>query len=457
MRSQEALNSKDISSLEMVQASLDQAEKRKSLGAFIHIEREFALQAAKKADALRDQGKELSPLHGIPFIVKDNIHVAGMPNTAGTPALKGFVPEKNNQVVQALIDAGAVVIGKANMHELAFGITSNNIGFGAVHNAVDPSLIAGGSSGGTAVAVAAGIVPIGLGTDTGGSLRIPPALNGVAGLRPTMGRYNSEDVTPISQTRDTIGPIAESVQYLAIMDAVITGDSAVTQAADLGDVRLGVPRSYFYENLDSEVSRVIEGVLTELTNAGVELIEVDLPGLQQANDNVSFPVCLYEVMKQLPAYLEDYQTGISWQELLEGIASPDVIGVLNSQLGDEAIPEEVYQQAMKQFRPELQGIYKSAFTKYQVDALIVPTTPLPAAPLATSDEVVELNGEQVPTFLTYIRNTDPTSNAGLPSLAMPAGVTGSGLPVSLQLDGLADSDHSLLQIGIAIEQLLAKR
>lgn len=457
MQSQQALKNKIASSQEMVQISLDQAEKSKELNTLIHIDAEHALAAAKQADDLRDQGKAVGPLHGVPIVVKDNIHVAGMPNTAGTPALKDYIPTQTNAVVQALTDAGAIVIGKANMHELAFGITSNNVGFGAVRNAVDSSCIAGGSSGGTASAVAAGIVSIGLGTDTGGSLRIPPALNGVAGLRPTIGRYDSEHVTPISKTRDTVGPIASSVEHLAVVDAIVTGDITIAEASNLAGIKLGVPRTYFYENLQADVSKVMEDVLSKLSDAGVELVEVDMPGLQEANDNVSFPVCLYEVMQQLPAYLDDYQTGVSWQQLLDGIASPDVSGVINSQLGDEAIPEAVYQKAMDEFRPELQRIYRSVFAENHLDALIVPTTPLPAAPLQGSDEMVELNGEQVPTFPTYIRNTDPTSNAGLPSLAMSAGLTTAGLPVSLQLDGLANSDRKLLQIGIAIEQLLAKR
>ena len=194
----------DITSIALINDALERAEQFSHLNAFISVDANGAAAKAKELDRMRAEGRVLGPLHGIPIVVKDNIHVTGLQNTAGTPGLKGFVPLISNEVVTRLEAAGAVIIGKTNLHELAFGITSNNTGFGAVINPYDDSLIPGGSSGGTAVAVSAGIVPAGLGTDTGGSVRIPPALTGIVGFRPSMGRYPSDAVTPISHTRDTV-------------------------------------------------------------------------------------------------------------------------------------------------------------------------------------------------------------------------------------------------------------
>lgn len=447
----------ETSSVTAITRSLNEALRLESFGAFIHIDAGKALEAASLADGNADIGQVLGPLHGLPIVVKDNIHVAGMPNTAGTLSLKNFVPEKSNATVSALTDAGAIVIGKTNMHELAFGLTSNNATFGPVRNVVDPSLISGGSSGGTAVAVATGIVSMGLGTDTGGSVRIPPALNGVVGLRPTLGRYNSEDVTPVASTRDTIGPIANSVRNVALMDSVITGISTEITEADLTGLRLGVPRDYFYQDLSSHVQKNIEDVLAELRKAGVELVEVELPHLQMANDGVSFPVALHEFITELPVYLERYKTGVSLAELVAGIASPDVKGAAESQLSPDAVSIGLYEEAISVFRPKLKAIYSKGFDDYNVEAFIVPATPCAAQPILTSDETVELNGKQVPTFETYKKNADPTSNAGLPSLALPSGKSESGLHIGLLLDGPENSDRRLLEIGLAIESLLSDK
>ncbi|HLY89030.1 MAG TPA: amidase family protein, partial [Acetobacteraceae bacterium] len=231
-----------ITSTELVDALLLQADAARDLNAFITLDSEAALNAAHAADAAQKQGKPLGPLHGVPLVIKDNIHVAGMPNTAGTEALRNFIPRENARVVEALIAAGAIVLGKTNMHELAFGATSNNATFGTVRNPYDPTRFPGGSSGGTAAAIAAGIAPGGLGTDTGGSVRIPAALTGLVGLRPTSGRYSLEGVTPFSHTRDTVGPLARNVADVVLLDQVISGDRSSVQPADMKSVRLGVAR-----------------------------------------------------------------------------------------------------------------------------------------------------------------------------------------------------------------------
>ncbi|MEH6517053.1 MAG: amidase family protein [Halioglobus sp.] len=398
-----------------------------------------------------DQG----PLAGMYIAVKDNIHVAGMPNTAGTLLLKDFVPTEDAAVIARLKAAGAQVIGKNNMHELAYGITSNNAAYGAVHNGVNFDYMAGGSSGGTAAAVALGMASAGLGTDTGGSSRIPAALNGLVGFRPTTGRYPNTGMTMISNTRDTAGPMTHTVADAALMDRVLSADSTIDPAVDLSTLRLGVPRGYFYENLDPDVSRVTEQVIARLAQAGVELVEADIEGIGDLNEKVGFPLVLFETSQLLPAYLEKYQPGATVEQLITQIASPDVKQVVSDAMGG-AIPEAVYLDARDVQRPLLQQAYADYFRSQAVDAIIFPTTPLPAVPLAADMSNVELNGAQVPAFPTYIRNTDPSSNAGIPGITIPAGVSGKGLPIGIELDGPAGSDRKLLAIAAAVEALLAQ-
>ena len=227
---------------------LSRAHSLKNLNVLIAQDPDEVLEAARAADKVRARGRLLGPLHGLPLLVKDNINTATLPTTAGTPSLIGNRPSANAHVVDALLGAGGIVFGKANMHELAFGITSNNGTFGPVRNPYDMSKIPGGSSGGNAAGVAARFAPAGIGTDTGGSTRIPAALCGVVGFRPTVGRYAGtgtlagvREVVPISHTRDTPGPIARSVADVALLDAVITGEPALPRA-DLNGLRLGVAR-----------------------------------------------------------------------------------------------------------------------------------------------------------------------------------------------------------------------
>ena len=283
-----------LRSEDLVRALVDMAERRRDLNAFITFDREHALAAARKADGLAARRSFAGPLHGVPIVIKDNIHVAGVANSAGTPGLRSFVPARNAPVAEKLIRAGAIVLGKTNMHELAFGITTNNAAFGSARNAYDPTRIAGGSSGGTGNAIAARMAPAGLGSDTGGSVRIPAALNGITGLRPTLGRYSQEGITPIAHTRDTAGPMAREVADLVLLDTVITGARDKVAPAPVSGLRVGVPRAVFWKNLDAETERLATAALDRLRGAGAQVVEVDMPGLAELNGKVSFPVALYE-------------------------------------------------------------------------------------------------------------------------------------------------------------------
>jgi len=236
-------------------------------------------EAARRSDEIFDLKIVLGPLHGAPIVLKDNMDTAAMPTTGGTPALKDHRPSANAPIAQALIDAGAIVFGKANLHELAQGITNNNRAFGPARNPYDPDKIPGGSSGGCAVAVSARLAPAAMGTDTGGSVRIPAALCGIVGFRPTMGRYPQQGVIPISHTRDTAGPMTRSVADAVLLDRVITGSMQEILPARLRGLRLGVPRAHFYENIDPAVNDAMDSALRRFRDYGIDLIEADLPGV----------------------------------------------------------------------------------------------------------------------------------------------------------------------------------
>ncbi len=446
----EEIGSKRVSSRTFTEQLLDQCEKHAGLNAFIHLERDQALAAAARADASDANG----PLHGLPVPVKDNFDTVDMATTGGTPGLRANRPAANAPVVQRLVDAGAFVMGKLNMHELAFGVTTNNSAFGAARNPYAPDRIPGGSSGGTSVAVAARMAPAGLGSDTGGSVRAPAALCGVAGLRPSVGRYDQAGIVPISNTRDTAGPLARSVADLALFDGVISGDSAALPDVSLRGARIGVPRDYFYDNLHPQTARVAEAALAQLANAGAVLVEAGIDNVGPLDVSASFPIAFYEAVIQLNEYLDGTALDLDFAGLVAEVASPDVKGLLESMLTDEgAIPETLYKEAIETTRPALQAAIDSYFRDNEIIAMIFPTTPLPAAPIG-DDETVELNGERVPTFQIFIQNTDPASVAGFPGLTLPAGLTADGLPVGMELDGPAGSDRNLLALGAAIEKVL---
>lgn len=421
--------------------------------AFITIDREGALAQAKYCDQLISKGEKLGPLHGIIIAIKDNIHVAGLPNTAGTLALQNFIPNNDATIITRLKAAGAIIIGKTNMHELAYGITSDNKAFGAVGNAISGDFIAGGSSGGSATAVALNMAAIGIGTDTGGSVRIPASLNGLVGFRPSVGRYPAEGLTGISQTRDTVGPIVSSVDDAQLLDSILSDETARYEKITLSGLRVGVPREYFYGNLEPAITEKVELLLEHLTQAGVELVEADLEGIGELNEKVGFPVVLYETKELLSAYIDRYLPTETCESLSEKISDTGVKEAIDMAFNG-TISKEVYDDVIGRIRPQLQQLYSSYFAQQNVDAIIFPTTPLSARPIEGSEQTVELNGAQVPTFPTYMRNTEPSSNAGIPGLSIPLSTTDDGLPFGIEIDGPIGSDKRLLAIGLAIEELI---
>ena len=359
----------------LVGAALARARARADLNAFITLDEAGALKAAKAADAAR-KGKRgaCKPLDGVPVVIKDNIEVAGLPASAGTPALKGFVPKADAPVAAKLRAAGAIVLGKTNMHELAFGISGYNLAFKSgdkpgVRNAYDPTRIAGGSSSGSGAAIGARIALAGLGTDTGGSVRIPCALNGCASLRPTVGRYAQKGIAPISHTRDTAGPMG-----------VCDGRRG---AARPGNRRrrggkTGRPEESSRRRGCGEHGEPRRGhqggqqaALAKMKGAGVTVVEVDMPKLAELNGAVGFPVALYEAHDDMVKYLKASGSGKTIADVAKDIASPDVKGTYDGLVIPRKLPgpnntlvdaKPAYDAAMKTGRPgaaeALQGYFR---------------------------------------------------------------------------------------------------
>jgi mandelamide amidase len=450
----ERLHSGALSAAAYAEALVARRGEWASINAIVHQDCEALREAARAADQSRLRGDSPGPLHGIPLLIKDNMHTSGVPTTSCTPALRDFVPEQDAPVVARLKAAGALIFGKANMHELALGITSSPSAFGPVHNPYDQRLIAGGSSGGTAAAIAAGIVPAGLGSDTGGSIRIPASLCGICGLRPTVGRYPTDGVMPISFTRDVVGPMARSVVDLALLDAVLRDEPADELALiKLRDLRLGVPQRYFFADLEPGVAQVVERALDRLVEAGVRLVDAEIPDIAELNAAIATPVLVHELQSAIPAYLAAYLPGLSLAEFVSSIGSADVRRFFELDEERQAEFARAYREAIDVHRPALQASIRNYFTAHRLHACLVPATPITARPIGEEREV-ELDGRRVPTTATYTRNVAPASTSGNPSLALPAGITATGLPVGLLLDGLAGRDRELLAIGAALERVL---
>ena len=450
-----AIRAGDISAQSLVDALLDRCTRAASLNAFISLDPDAVRAAARSADQQRQRGERLGPLHGVPIALKDNFDTADFTTTAGTPALAAHRPTRNAAVVQRLLDAGALILGKANMQELAFGPTSNNAAFGPVRNPYDRSRIPGGSSGGTAALVAARLAPAGLGTDTGGSVRVPASLSGVVGFRPTTLRWPQDGIVPISHTRDTAAPIARCVADCALLDGIVTCGPTSLAPIRLEGLRLGVPRGHFWDDLDAEVEAILADALARLAAAGVVLVEGDMADVAALDAAAGFPVALYEFVTDLDRYLAGHATGLDFAGVAAQVKSPAVKKVVDALLGADAVPEAVYREALTRHRPVLQDTYRRYFAERGVAAMVFPTTPLPAAKVGEDDTVL-LNGKAVPTLATYIRNLGPGSAAGIPGLSLPAGMTSAGLPIGIAIDGPQGADQQLLTICLAIESALPR-
>jgi len=436
---------------------LARCEKFAHLGAIITQDPEKLLAAARAADRRRQANKPLGPLHGVPLLIKDNIDTRDLPTSAGTPALEHDTPARNAPTVQRLVDAGALIAGKANLYELAVGGTSFNRHFGDVRNPWRTERMPGGSSSGCAAAVAARMVPGALGTDTNGSVRGPCSLSGIAGLRPSFERYPFGGTLPATPTRDSVGIMANSATDLALLDHVLAHPSPCPASEPLPNInlnglRLGRPRGEFYRLMDAGTARVIDKAVAQLQDAGAVIVDADLPEIAKLTAQTAWVISRYETAREMPAWLARRGTSLTSADIVAGIASPCVRERFDPDAVDLAALEPQYRAALDEHRPRLQQILNDYFTDHDVAAMLFPTTPFPAPALAEDTADLVINGELVEHGLgAVINNTVHQSAAGIPSLVIPAGLTEDGLPVGISFDGPLGSDRRLLGIGRAFE------
>jgi len=448
----------ELSAERYAQALVERYKAHTNLNAVAYMDEARLLENARAVDRSRAQGAQLGALAGLPMILKDNINTVGFPTTAGTPFLKGYRPKTNAPLADMLFKQGAILFAKSNMHELALGSTSANPTFGYVKNPYDLSRIPGGSSGGTAAAVAARIVPAGLGSDTTGSIRMPSHFCGIAGLRPSNPKTNKpypvDGIVPLQLEFDVAGPMARNVADVALIHAAITHQAELTPA-DLRGVRIGLPRAYFWETLDGDVAKIMETTLDKLRGAGAVLIDVDFDDLIKAALAVRAPLRREDFRTDLAVFLAHEYPVMTMKDAIPSIASKRVRAV-EEDAWDHPPPREDVEKA-RSLMDALGTQYPDGFRQHNIVAIAYPTMPFPAPPLPTDGDALpstfEVNGRNYPDT-AILRNALPGPAFRAPGLSIPAGLTHDGLPVGFEIDGLPGGDDQLLRLGMAIEAVL---
>lgn len=440
MQAAQALGAQSITSVELTQtclAAMDQSAA--DLNAMTYILAEHAIQTAKRFDAERDRGHCRGPLHGMPIVVKDNIDVAGAPTTIGSAACLDRIAADDAQIIQRLESAGAIILAKTNMNEFAAGMCGRNVHFGDVHNPWGMNRSAGGSSSGTGAAVAASLCMGGIGTDTGGSVRIPAAWCGLVGLRPTQGLLPNEGLFPRAPSLDTAGPMARSVWDTAILLDALTGYSAEgmqgqsyasTLNSGLEGLKLGHDRIFWEREIASEVSQAMDRSLARFDNLGASVAPVEVPALRAELDHskISRNLLLYEFGLEMERF-EQSNTD------LKARIGPIVQRELKEYTTVSRDDYERLAAARDPFTTSLRQVFT------QVDALIMPAMPTTALSLDCDDAA----------FMQGRRFMLPFSFAGLPSLVFPIGIGSGGLPIAVQIVGDLYQEAKLLQIAAAFE------
>jgi aspartyl-tRNA(Asn)/glutamyl-tRNA(Gln) amidotransferase subunit A len=451
-----AIEARKISPVELTEAALARAERQQPvLCSFITLLYDEARRQAKEAEAAIMRGEYRGPLHGIPIGIKDNLATAGIRSTVGSKVLANHVPAEDAEVVRRCKQAGAVMIGKENLEEFAAGVTSNNMHYGAVHNPWNLDHVPGGSSGGGAANVASGITFASLGTDFGGSVRLPGSFCGIVGLKQTFGRVSQRGLMATSYNGDHIGPMTRTVRDAALMLQVLAGYDALDPSTvpvpvpdyteklgkDVRGLRIGVPANHYFEGIDPEVDAAVRQAIAALEQLGMSVREVPLPMMKYAGA-VRLPTMADLLITHEPLIAQgraDYGPHVLYRTL----AGQFVLG-------------RDYAKGMK-----VQRLIKEEHARVlqEVDVLATPTAPIPAPRIA--DEKVVVGGKTYPVrgpgSGVVSRNTSPSNGTGLPAISVPCGFTKAGLPVGVQLIGRPFEEGLLLQIAQAYEAVSPAR
>ena len=440
------LRARRFSAVDLAAAAISRIHRlNPTLRAFITVTAEQALEQARQADRELAMGQDRGPFHGVPVALKDLFYTKGVPTTAGSKVYQNFLPEYNATVVEKLLAAGAVLLGKLNMHEFAYGITSANPHFGAVRNPWSPRHSPGGSSGGSAAAVATHMVFMAMGTDTGGSIRIPASFCGTVGLKPTYGRVSRFGVLPLGFSQDHMGPLTRSVRDAALALNAIAGhdprdptssrrpvvDYVPGEDCSIRGVRIGFPDSFFFERLHEDVESAVRGAIARAQSLGAVIKPVRLPDMDALNA-VARIVLLSEASSVAEPFMED-----------RGQFGPDVLALLDQ---GRLVPATDYinaQRLRRKMRREFEQVWQD------VDCLIAPATPTPAPRIG--DATIRLGGRDEDVRLASTRLVRCFNALGFPALSLPCGLSASGLPVGMQIVGPAFEEALLLRIGAALE------
>jgi len=443
-----ALRKRTISSVELVSDSLRRiAALDPKLKAFITVTAELAQSQGLQADQELADGRDRGPLHGVPVAVKDVFCTQGIRTTCGSKLFAGHIPKHDAAVVERLFAAGAVMVGKTNMHELAYGVTSANPHFGTVRNPWGLDRIAGGSSGGSGSAVAAGLVPMAMGSDTGGSVRIPASFCGTVGLKPSFGRVSRYGVLPLDFSLDHMGPLTQCVRDAALTLNVLAGFDPRDETSSRRPVapylpsvpiavhglRIGLPENFYFERVSPSIADAVRRAARLAEEAGAVVVSLRVPEVAQLN-TIGRIILLSEASATMERYLhrrEDF--------------GPDVLALLDQ---GRLLPATDYINAQR-VRRVLQQEFEAVWKK--VDCLITPTTPTSAPKIGQS--MIDLDGEE-DVRIASTRLARGVNVLGLPALSLPCGFDETGLPIGLQIIGPSFQEALILRVGAALEDAL---
>jgi aspartyl-tRNA(Asn)/glutamyl-tRNA(Gln) amidotransferase subunit A len=439
---------KQFSSHEVTRSCLHRiAQWQPKLNAFMAVEAESALKAADEADAALAEGRNRGPLHGVPLAHKDMYYDAGKVSTCGSLIRRDFVATSTSTALQRLKDAGSIRLGSLQMVEFAYGPTGHNFHHGAVDNPWKSGHITGGSSSGSGSAVAARLTFAALGSDTGGSIRMPAHFCGVTGLKVTWGRISRAGAMPLSQSLDTVGPLARTAEDCALLVGLMAGpdpedptaslapvpDYMAATTASIKGLRIGVPTSFYVDELDADVARALDETIAVLKREGADIVKVELPDQRQLS-----AACQIVLATEAAAYHK------RWLIERPQDYGPQVLMRLQNGL---AIPAVLYLEAMRWRGPALAAHIAATS---EVDAVLAPVAPVAAPTIAESDVGNSPNAEAVIQRLT--RFTRPINYLGLPSLSIPSAFNAKGLPIGMQLIGRSFDEATLLTIGAAFQR-----
>jgi aspartyl-tRNA(Asn)/glutamyl-tRNA(Gln) amidotransferase subunit A len=440
------LRARKLSSHELVSESLARIRQlNPTLNAFITVTADAALQAALRCDEELAAGRDRGPLHGIPVALKDNFYTQGVLTTDGSKLFADHVPDHDSAVAEKLHQAGAVIVGKTGMHELAYGITSNNIHFGAVRNPHNHDRIPGGSSGGSGAAVQSGMVFMAMGSDTGGSIRIPAAYCGTVGLKPTFGRVSRYGMFPLGYTLDHAGPLTRTCHdAVETLNAIAGYDPRDPSASRrpvetirledplyVKDLRIGVPENFFFDRIEPSVDKAVKRALGRMEEQGATLVPVRLPDI--AAINTAGRIIL---LAEASAWLEPYHLS------RRGDISPEVLALLDQGRMVSGTQYVNAQRARRVLTREFAQVWK------KVGLVVTPTIPMGAPPNGRA--TVTLGGVEEDVRMATTKFVRPINVLGLPALSVPCGLTEENLPIGLQIIAPPFGERKLLTAGALV-------